>query len=112
MLQHLKARIGIAADSTDGGRNGKARHARSRHGDTHAVFHQIGRHQPVDKAHRFAEFTSCHRGGISQRNGLGTARRRRYIRFYDIDHLFPHSHLIHGTNLPFLEISPHPVFII
>ena len=42
MLQHLKTGIGIAAEGADSSRNGKSRHARSRHGDAHAVFHQIG----------------------------------------------------------------------
>ena len=44
MLQHLKSGISIDAESPDGSRNGKAGHPRSRHGDAHAVFHQIGRH--------------------------------------------------------------------
>ena len=96
-LEDLQARIGIAAESADSCGNVKAWHPCPRHGDAHAVLHQVGRDPAVDEAHRFAQFPGCRRRGIGQGNRFRTPRRRRHILFDNADHFVPHSSFIHDN---------------
>ena len=94
-FEDLQSRFGITAEGADGCRDVQARCPRSRHGDAHAVFHQVGRDPAVDEAHRFAQFPSRRCSSIGQGNRFRTARCRRHILFDDANHFIPHSLSIH-----------------